>query len=439
MRRLFIFEYMISIEDLYKIYSSSSGISTDTRNIEKGNLFFALKGENFNGNKFAIKALENGASHVVIDDDSFAIDNRYIVVSDTLQILQELAHFHRRELAIPIIAIAGSNGKTTTKELTASVLNTSYKTYFTKGNFNNEIGLPLTILDIKKDAEIAILEMGARKQNDIAFLCEIAEPTHGIITNIGKDHIEFFGSVENTLIANTELFDYLSKNNGTVFINPEHKELMDATKSIDKLIRYGSAPNIEFSGKIEQEHPFLTLSYTHDQEQYFCKSQLVGGYNLENIMAAIAIGSYFKISQKKIITAIETYQPKNNRSQLIEYDSNSIILDAYNANPSSMKLALESFERIVHPKKMVILGDMLELGDTSEEEHLLTILQLKKMHLDTIILVGAEMSKVQHKLDCLHFDNYAALKIWFDQNLPQNYLILVKGSRGISLEKVFIN
>ncbi|MEX0813188.1 MAG: UDP-N-acetylmuramoyl-tripeptide--D-alanyl-D-alanine ligase [Chitinophagales bacterium] len=429
----------MDIKTLYNIYLEANDISTDSRNIKTGDLFFALKGENFNGNKFALKALENGASKVIVDDPDFALDERFLVVENVLETLQDLAAYHRKQLAVPVIAIAGSNGKTTTKELMAAVLNTSYKTSFTQGNYNNEIGLPLTLLNIKQDAELIILEMGARKRGDIAFLCEIATPTHGLITNIGKDHIEFFGSVENTLKANAELFDYLKANAGVVFVNPEHKALIEAAKEAQTIIRYGETPGVEYPGRIESGHPYVHFAFLIDDEWMNCETQLVGTYNLENLMAAVAVGHYFKVPSKKICEAIKAYQAKNNRSQLIQFDSNTVILDAYNANPSSMELALKSFDEIEHPKKMLVLGDMLELGDTSEEEHLLTILQIKQMQVDKIILVGEEFGKLKHKVDCLHFNDYKELKDWFNLNLPQDYLILVKGSRGISLEKVFLN
>lgn len=438
MGRLFIFKLMV-INQLYQSYLKSNKVSTDSRAIEKGDMFFALKGPNFNANKFTKEVLDKGAAFVVIDDSDYNIDDRCILVNDVLKTLQDLSAFHRRKLAVPVIAIAGSNGKTTTKELMASVLSKSYKTYYTKGNYNNEIGLPLTLLSIKNDAEIIILEMGARKRNDIAFLCEIAQPTHGLITNIGKDHIEFFGTVENTLLANAELFSFLIKSSGVIFVNPEHKEIYEQTKGGDKVVTYGAVKGMDYFGKIEESYPFVNFSFLINEGWYKCKTNLVGTYNFENLMAAVSVGDFFSVLPRKICEAIQDYKPDNNRSQLIKYDSNNVILDAYNANPSSMKLALESFDLIEHPKKMLILGDMLELGAISQEEHLLTILQIKKMKLDKIILVGEEFGKLKNKLDCLYFENYKQLKNWFNQHIPQQYLILVKGSRGISLEKVFVN
>lgn len=425
-----------SLKAIYKIFKQcNQEIATDTRNLKAGSLFFALKGEKFNGNEFAKSALLQGAAYVIIDEiPEFQYEN-CIVVNNVLKTLQDLAQFHRLQCNIPVIAIAGSNGKTTTKELIAEVLKKKYQTLATQGNFNNEIGLPLTLLQLKPETEIAVIEMGARYKNDIAFLCEIARPNFGLITNIGKDHLETFGSIENTLSSNAELYDFLKINNGTVFISDTQNDLIKKSEAIEKKVFYGyHAKNLK--GTIQQNFPFLQLKVTLKNHDYLFTSQLVGQYNFENIMAAISIGNYFEININNIIDAIKNYKPSNNRSQIIKNGNNIFIADAYNANPSSMMEALNSLNAVEHTQKIVILGDMLELGKSSDEEHSLIAIQLRKMNLKHIILVGEQFAKVKDKLPCTHFYEVNELKKWFDLQNFQNSLILLKGSRKIALEKL---
>lgn len=424
------------IDQLYKFYQKSTGVSTDTRKIEPGNLFFALKGPSFNGNEYARKALELGAAYAVVDEEPFYTDpEKYILVPNALEALQNLAAYHREQLNIPIIAIAGSNGKTTTKELLRSVLETSYSTFATPGNFNNEIGLPLALLMIKPKTKAAVIEMGARKRGDIAELCAIAKPTHGIITNTGKDHLETFLTLENTRKTNAELYEYLAEHNGVAFVNIAYKDLLDEASGVKQLITYGGQ-GAQYQGHVSNLFPFLEVTYWSGDEEVTVGSQLIGKYNFENIMAAIAIAKELDVADQLIQKAIASYTPSNNRSQLMRAGSNTFILDAYNANPSSMAEALDSLYQVEAAHKVAILGDMLELGAASYEEHLLIALKLKQLNLDQIILVGPEFGKVREKLDCMHFDNIAEAQEWFAQQQYKDTLFLLKGSRGIAVEKI---
>lgn len=424
------------IDQLYKFYQKSTGVSTDTRKIEHGNLFFALKGPSFNGNEYARKALELGAAYAVVDEEPFYTDpEKYILVPNALEALQNLAAYHREQLSIPIIAIAGSNGKTTTKELLRAVLETSYSTFATPGNFNNEIGLPLALLMIKPKTKAAVIEMGARKRGDIAELCAIAKPTHGIITNTGKDHLETFLTLENTRKTNAELYQYLAAHNGVAFVNIAYKDLLEEADGVKQLITYGGQ-GAQYQGHVSNLFPFLEVTYWSGDEEVTVGSQLIGKYNFENIMAAIAIAKELDVADQLIQKAIAAYTPSNNRSQLMRAGSNTFILDAYNANPSSMAEALDSLYQVETAHKVAILGDMLELGSASYEEHLLIALKLKQLNLDQIILVGPEFGKVREKLDCMHFDNIAEAQEWFAQQQYEDTLFLLKGSRGIAVEKI---
>lgn len=426
----------VPIEQLYKFYQKSTGVSTDTRKIEPGNLFFALKGPSFNGNEYARKAIELGAAYAVVDEEPFYTDpEKYILVPNALEALQNLAAYHREQLNIPIIAIAGSNGKTTTKELLRAVLETSYSTFATPGNFNNEIGLPLALLMIKPKTKAAVIEMGARKRGDIAELCAIAKPTHGIITNTGKDHLETFLTLENTRKTNAELYEYLAEHNGVAFVNIAYKDLLEEAKDVKQLITYGGQ-GAQYQGHVSNLFPFLEVTYRSGDEEVTVGSQLIGKYNFENIMAAIAIAKELDVADRLIQKAIAAYTPSNNRSQLMRVGSNTFILDAYNANPSSMAEALDSLHQVEATHKVAILGDMLELGTASYEEHLLIALKLKQLKLDQIILVGPEFGKVREKLDCMHFDNIAEAQEWFAQQQYEDTLFLLKGSRGIAVEKI---
>lgn len=418
----------MEIEKLYNIFLNSSGITTDSRKINQGNIFFALKGERFNGNQFAEKAIADGAAYAVIDEENFSNGDNFLIVDNVLATLQDLANFYRRQFSIPVIAICGSNGKTTTKELISAVLETTFKIHATPGNFNNHIGVPLTLLSMKKETEIAIIEIGANHIGETAALCEIAEPDYGLITNNGKDHLEGFGSIEGVKKANGELYDFLRGNKAMVFVSNLHQDLMQMSEGMNRVI-YGKK-DAECGGEIIDANPFLELKTSAFQ----LHTRLIGQYNFENIMAAVCIGNYFKVADDKIKTAIEKYQSQNNRSEFIEKGSNYFILDAYNANPSSMEAALESFNVIASGKKIVILGDMLELGKESYKEHMAIAELLKKFSFAKIILTGEEFKKVKDHIHCLHFDTTVELKKWLTaQNFSDTYFLL-KASRRIRLE-----
>lgn len=429
----------MTTDALYQHYLKSTGVSTDTRKIEAGNIFFSLKGPSFNGNEYARLALDQGAAFAVVDEEPFYVDpTRYILVPDTLKALQELASHHRNQLSIPIIAIAGSNGKTTTKELLRAVLETTYSTFATPGNYNNEIGLPLALLMIKPKTKAAVLEMGARKRGDIAELCAIAKPTHGIITNTGKDHLETFLTLENTRKTNAELYEYLATAGGTAFVNIAYPDLLEEAAGVKHLITYGGR-GATVQGHVSNLFPYLEVTYMDGGETVPVKSQLIGKYNFENIMAAVAIGKALQVPNALIQKAVAGYAPSNNRSQLLKVGSNTFIMDAYNANPSSMMEALDNLDQVQAPQKVAILGDMLELGEASYEEHLLIALKLKQLNLAHIILIGPEFGKVKDKLDCHHFDTTREAKKWFDAQPFENTLFLLKGSRGIAVEKIVSN
>lgn len=425
-----------SIETLYKIYLQCNSVSTDTRSIGGGDLFFALKGPTFNGNQYAADALKKGALAVVIDEEQYKDDERFFLVPDVLEALQQLAQYHRRQLNIPVIAIAGSNGKTTTKELMREVLQTTFTTFATQGNLNNEIGVPLSLLKLTSKTEIAVIEMGAKHRYDIQFLCNIAEPTHGIITNTGKDHLESFKTLENTRKTNAELYESLEKNGGTAFVNIADDDLLKEVEIVSKRVTYGKLETADYFGKIESFYPLLSLSYRAENKWHTIHSKLTGKYNFENIMAAVALGKQFHVPDERIIQAVESYLPTNNRSQLLNIASNTFILDAYNANPTSMKEALENLAGIPAEKKVAILGDMLELGEASHDEHFALAKFLQTLHLHKIILVGPEFGKVRDAVSCVHFLTTAEAKEWFSKQHFENTTFLLKGSRGIAVERL---
>ncbi|TAG57335.1 MAG: UDP-N-acetylmuramoyl-tripeptide--D-alanyl-D-alanine ligase [Cytophagales bacterium] len=418
----------MSIEKLYQIFLKSTGISTDTRTVKAGNLFFALKGPNFNGNLYAEKALESGASYVVIDEEKYNISDKYILVNNGLETLQLLANYHRKQLKIPFFAITGSNGKTTTKELLFSVLSKKYKTFATKGNLNNHIGVPLSILSISNIIEIAIIEMGANHVGELADLCRICEPTHGMITNIGLDHLEGYGSIEGVAQGNSELYYWLLKNNGIVFVNAKDEWLMRMANRFDKPILYNSIYNKITSIK-NTNGLFLEIK-TND---IITKTNLTGDYNLDNINVATSVGFYFGVSLTESLEAISCYQPSNNRSQVIKKGSNEIILDCYNANPSSMMVSLESFSKINTKNKIVFLGDMYELGEYAEKEHLSLIQFLEILRIEKVYFFGSEFYKHKLRFPAYHFfenrTEISSLKL-------ENHTILIKGSRGMTMEKL---
>ncbi len=428
---------MVTTENLYEFFLKAEGVSTDSRTVKKNALFFALKGPNFNGNKYADEALKKGALAVVVDEADFKKGENYLLVNNGLKALQELAHFHRSKLNIPVIAIAGSNGKTTSKELINAVLKTSFDTYATEGNLNNEIGVPLTLLRLTAKTQMAVVEMGARQLGDIRVLCEIANPTHGIITNTGKDHLETFKTLENTLKTNAELYQHLSNHDGIAFVNISDKDLCRESGVLKKRITYGNRPNANHYGGIISSYPYLVFNYRSENDNKIeIKTKLTGKYNFENAMAAVAIAKHFKITDDLIKEAIESYVPSNNRSQLLTIGSNTFILDAYNANPSSMKEAIENFAGIESENKIAILGDMLELGDVSYEEHLAVIESLRQLKLKKIVLVGNEFGKVCRKIECVHFNTTKETADWFKKEKFENSTFLLKGSRMIGLEKI---
>ena len=421
-------------ERLYKIFQQHPYVQTDTRALAPGQMFFALKGPNFNGNAFASKALEIGAIAVVVDEETGISDDRIIRVDDVLEALQALALHHRKQFSIPFIAITGSNGKTTTKELIHAVLSSQYITYTTKGNLNNHIGIPLTILSIKKDAEMAVIEMGANHQKEIEGYCKIALPTHGIINNCGKAHLEGFGGIEGIRKGKGELYDYLRDNNGTVFVNSDLDYLVSMSNGIKDIVYYGNLGG-QFKTNILKSEPFLKLEIqTEKEEKDQIETQLVGSYNKPNIEAAIATGIYFGISLEKIINAIKSYTPDNARSQLVIKGSNKIILDAYNANPSSMKVAIENFLTQESENKYLFLGAMMELGEFSLDEHATIIDQLIASGLTNTVLVGGDFGKINHPF--LYFENAENAAIWARENCPENSMILIKGSRSTKMEKI---
>ena len=426
----------ISISDLYEIYKSFPQVQTDTRQLKKGDLYFALKGPNFNGNEFALQALEQGAAYAIVDEPVQASEHlqmRILQVEDVLTSLQALAKFHRAQFNIPFIAITGSNGKTTTKELVAAVLSSHYKIYTTKGNLNNHIGVPLTLLSIQQDAQFAIIEMGANHLKEIESYCSYTLPTHGMITNCGKAHLEGFGSEEGVRKGKGELFDYLRAHQGTVFLMQDFDYLVKMTQGISNIIGYGKEHG-QIQGDAIDHNGMLTVQIKKGIEIDSIQTHLVGNYNLPNVLAAVAIGHHFKVPNDKIKMAIENYIPSNSRSQLLNWNNNEVILDAYNANPSSMKLAVENFAKMNKQNKMVCLGGMRELGADTLMEHQMLIDQLKETNWKQVMLVGSEFKPCNHNF--LYFDTVLEAKAWLQAQELKGYTLLIKGSRGIQMEQL---
>lgn len=423
----------MTIEELYKIYRQYPSVQTDTRKLKPGDIFFALKGESFDGNAFAQQALDNEAAYAVIDERRYEISGKTILVENVLETLQQLARHHRLQFTIPVLAITGSNGKTTTKELIHAVLSTSFKTYTTDGNLNNHIGVPLTLLKIKEDAEIAVVEMGANHIGEIASYCTYALPTHGLITNCGKAHLEGFGSEEGVRKGKGELFDHLRSNQGTAFVMWDYDYLREMSKGIPVVIKYGTT-HADIEGSATKNNPFLEVAVRKTADIPLIKTWLVGEYNLPNVLAAIALGDYFKVPAEKIKFAIESYVPSNSRSQLIEKGSNKIILDAYNANPSSMRSAIENFASLQADNKVMLLGAMAELGEESLKEHEAIIEMIRQYGFKKVALVGGDFLKIKHPF--IAFRNAAEAKAWLLQQRLQNSYLLIKGSRSIKMETV---
>jgi UDP-N-acetylmuramoyl-tripeptide--D-alanyl-D-alanine ligase len=417
----------MNIKALYEIFKTHSNISTDHRKVIPNCLFFALKGANFNGNKFSKDALKNGASFAIIDEKEYKTSEQFILVKNVIETLQKLANHHRKQFNIPFIGITGTNGKTTTKEFINSVLSKKYKTTYTQGNLNNHIGVPLTILSIKKNCEIAIIEMGANHIGEINFSCNIAEPNYGIITNIGKAHIEGFGSIEGIKKTKNELYQFIQSKNGNLFVNNEDETLLELSKNIKKQT-YGNAKANCF-GKLISSTPSVKLNWNNK----LITSNLYGAYNYQNILAAICIGKYFNVASDDIKKAIEEYYPTNNRSQIIENNTNTIFLDAYNANPTSMNAAIDTFIENDSSNKLMILGDMLELGDTSIEEHQAIVNRIEKLKINTLF-IGKEFNSINDKYNFTYLENVDKVIEWLKHSSLINHQILIKGSRGIRLE-----
>ncbi len=427
----------MSLENLYDIYLQSSGICTDSRQAAPGTLFFALRGDNFNGNLYAGSALSAGCSYAIVDDPEEASGNKsFIAVENVLHTLQSLGNLHRKKLGIPVLAITGTNGKTTSKELIHDVLSRKFRVLATRGNLNNHIGVPLTLLRLK-DEEIAIVEMGANHPGEIAALCEIADPDYGLITNIGFAHLEGFGSPEGILKTKTELYRYLDKKNGTIFINGMNDILTTAAPPSVKKIEYAGGSKPVCKGHAGDPSVFLNMDISFaDNGTYHATTHLTGTYNVENILAAACIGKYFDVEENNIVSAIEAYTPSNNRSQVTETASNRIVMDAYNANPTSMKGAIRNFLEISSPKKLLILGDMLELGDYANTEHRRIVEMLQNHPGPEVFLVGPEFAQVAKGIGYHLFNTAEDLIEHLRKNAVYDHLILLKGSRGMRLERV---
>lgn len=432
----------MEISELYQLFLRHPVICTDSRNCVPDSLFFALKGKNYDANIFALSALEKGCSYAVVDDKKYAIDKRFILVKDALQSLQELAHFHRKQFDIPVIAITGTNGKTTTKELISMVLMEKYNLLSTEGNLNNHIGVPLTLLQLKPEHQIAIIEMGANHPGEIKKLAEIASPNYGLITNVGKAHLEGFGSLEGVMQAKAELYEYIYQEGEAIFINKKNQYLQQMAEKAgftdaSRKIEYCLNPiekNVNITGEIIDCAPYLVLKTTTNEGTFEIKTKLIGDYNAENVLAAAAVGNFFGVHNEQIKHGIENYQPQNNRSQFIVTQHNKLIIDTYNANPTSMQAAILNFADMKFSPKTLILGDMLELGEQSEEEHQNIINLLQQKNFQNVFLVGKQFSKVNKTYPS--FENVEDLIIYLKQHPLFDQYILIKGSRGIYLEKV---
>lgn len=422
-----------NLEELYSIFLRHRNITTDSRNIVPGSLFFALQGDHFDGNHYANAAIESGAAFAVIDKPEFE-NKKTLLVDNVLKTLQQMAIMHRRRYHIPVLAITGSNGKTTTKELITSVLSQQFKVTSTRGNLNNHIGVPLTLLEINDETELAIIEMGANHQGEIAMLCTLAEPTHGMITNIGKAHLEGFGGYEGVIKAKTEMYNWLRSTGGNVFVNAGNPLLVEKSSGMNRIL-YGSPTDAYCQGKLIENAEKLTFEWHRGNRMIPVETQIVGNYNFENAMAAVCIGMHFGVPDEKIVDAIKSYLPANSRSQAMATASNKIILDAYNANPTSMQAALTNFNKLNAENKMVILGDMLELGEESVTEHQAIADMVHQLSFQKALFIGPEFTKVAaSRFQC--FPNAGEALAWLQQHKTEGFTILVKGSRGIKTEKV---
>ena len=420
---------MTTITNIYHKFKSCKGFTTDTRKIENGQMFFCLKGANFNGNKFAAEALAKGAKYVMIDEEEYLSDERMILVDDVLKCMQDLANHHRKQFDIPVLGITGTNGKTTTKELVYAVLSQKYKTHATAGNFNNHIGVPITLLSMPDDTEFAIIEMGANHLGEIAELCKIAEPNFGIITSIGKAHLEGFGDLQGVINTKNELYLSIKKADGELFVNTENDLLLELSANA-KRTTYGQSASADINAKLLVKEAFVGVKWENNE----VISQLVGSYNFDNIMAAICVGNAFDVATKDIVKALREYTPQNQRSQLMTTNKNKIVVDAYNANPTSMAAALDSFVLAEANEKLLILGDMLELGKESQAEHLDIVQKIKDLEFDDILLVGPEFMKAAQGSGLQTFETNKQALEYIKANPVEGKLILLEGSRGIALE-----
>jgi UDP-N-acetylmuramoyl-tripeptide--D-alanyl-D-alanine ligase len=427
------------MSELYEIYRKHPKVVIDSRQITAGCLFFALKGERFNGNEFAAEALDKGAAFAVVDEEKhFSPDGRHVLVSDTLLALQSLAQERRSSLDFPVLAITGSNGKTTTKELVAQVLSTTYRTYYTKGNLNNHIGVPLTLLAIPDDCEMAVVEMGANHQGEIARLCEIARPSHGLVTNVGKAHLEGFGGEAGVRRGKAELYQFLSATNGTAFVNLDEPYLEELSNNCKYRVKYQRDDWFDHPSMHQvacvADNPYVQVAFANEARRPTeVRTNLIGRYNFNNVMTAITVGRYFKVESEAIKTALESYVPSNNRSQMVVVGTNTYILDAYNANPTSMEAALRHLSVADAPRKMAILGDMLELGEESFEEHQRIYQLALSLGFAQVATFGKEFGRVANESN-LHFRESGTLRSWLAENVGENALVLLKGSRGMRME-----
>jgi UDP-N-acetylmuramoyl-tripeptide--D-alanyl-D-alanine ligase len=421
----------MNIAALYEKFLLSTGVCTDTRSLQKNQIFFALKGGNFNGNQYAKQALDAGASFAVIDETSYATDERYILVEDVLTTLQALAKHHRETLGIPILAITGSNGKTSTKELLHLVLSCKFKTFATQGNLNNHIGVPLSLLSLQASHEMAVIEMGANHQKEIEAYCTWALPNFGIINNIGKAHLEGFGGIEGVIKGKTELYTAIEMNQGTIFYNADDAILQEQCMKVSKRISYGTSSLSNYSYEIDVSSNFVKVRAGGVEIQ----SNLLGDYNGINIGAALAVGQFFGVDIHLMKEAIETYYPKNNRSQIVEWKNNQVILDAYNANPTSMAAALQSFAAFPAQRKAVFLGAMFEIGETSIVEHAKIVDLVSTLGFDLAVFVGKDFY-VNKQEGSYFFESTEAAKTFFQAQNFENYTLFIKGSRGMKMESL---
>ena len=423
---------MSTIEKIYKLYKTAYTVTTDSRTITQGCVFVALKGEHFDGNDFALNVAEEGiAACVIADRKDLPQHERLFVVEDSLKALQELANYHRKQLDTPIIGITGTNGKTTTKELVSAVLAKKYNILFTQGNFNNQLGVPLTLLRIKPDTELAVIEMGASHPRDINELTGIGEPNYGMITNIGRAHLRDFGGYEGVIKTKNEMYQYIAAHKGLLFVNKDNELLMDLSKSINK-VTYGTSNDADIQGKLLSANPYLSVEWNGKK----IDTQLVGDYNFENVMAAICIGTYFNVAANDIVEALSSYRPTNNRSQVIETARNRVVMDAYNANPTSMAHSIKNFRNICKSDNLLILGDMRELGNESGQEHKNILELLKELRFENVYLVGEEFQRVAENSKFSTFINVEELAQYLQQHPVSGRDILVKGSNSIHLNKI---